>query len=268
MSQQTEEADQRNYYKKFLLSELTTKESPKQEDIDKYIKEIQTLEKFSMDQQRFFCLFSHEKFYPLYISANVEAASGYSRAELNKKGLFFLFRKIHWKQLTSPIKVHAWGARFSKLANYETFDSGVEVYCCGVKLRDKWGKWRTLILKQTPLCATKNNRVLLSFIEAEEITSIYKQDFIWYRATILEDGIPFTRAYFSNGTKKEYNDIVSSRELEILRLAAQQKTNKEISELLAISKNTVERHRKNMIARVGVTDMTALIRICQIVKVI
>jgi len=52
-----------------------------------------------------------------------------------------------------------------------------------------------------------------------------------------------------------------------LQLAKINKSNQEIALLLNISKNTVERHRKNMIARVGVKDMTTLIRICQLAKV-
>jgi len=108
----------------------------------------------------------------------------------------------------------------------------------------------------------------LSFIEVEEITNIYKADFAWYRPSCYIDGKLSTRAYFSNGSKKEYSDILSLREIEILRLAAQHKSNIEIGEQLEISKNTVERHRKNMIARVGVTDMTALLRIGQMLKII
>ena len=46
------------------------------------------------------------------------------------------------------------------------------------------------------------------------------------------------------------------------------KSNQEIGTLLNISKNTVERHRKNMIARVGAKDMTALIIICKLVKIV
>ena len=71
--------------------------------------------------------------------------------------------------------------------------------------------------------------------------------------------------YFSKGAKKEYPELLTPRELEILRLAGQQKSNKEIGEQLGISKNTVERHRKNMLNRVGVTDMTTLLRIVQMI---
>ena len=142
------------------------------------------------------------------------------------------------------------------------------MYCSGLKLRDKSNKWRTFILKQKTLTIDKRNRALLSFNELEEITSFSKGDFFWYRPTCTYQGNKITRAYFSNGKKKEYSDILSPRELEILQLVAQQKSNQEISEQLEISKNTVERHRKNMIARVGVIDMTALIRIAQIVQIL
>ena len=78
------------------------------------------------------------------------------------------------------------------------------------------------------------------------------------------DNTTISRAYFQEGKKKEYADILSVREIEILRLIIEKKDNMTISETLGISKNTVERHRKNMIARLGVTDMTALIHVCQL----
>ena len=56
--------------------------------------------------------------------------------------------------------------------------------------------------------------------------------------------------------------------MEILHLIIAKKDNITISETLGISKNTVERHRKNMIARLGVTDMTALIHICQLCQLL
>jgi len=241
---------------------------PNQNDIDRFIAEIKTLERFSLDSKRFYILFDFSKFYATYISENVAKEGGYPVKYIINQGLYFLFQRIHWKQLTSVYKVYKWGKKFQKMVGIHIPRNTYEIWYCGLKLKDKWGRWRTVILKEKLLATTQDNKPLLAFLEAEEITNIYKTDVCWYRASCFFEETRITRAYFTNGAKKEYDDILSLREIEILKLAAQQKSNQEISELLNISKNTVERHRKNMIARVGVTDITALIRIAQMVKII
>jgi DNA-binding CsgD family transcriptional regulator len=44
---------------------------------------------------------------------------------------------------------------------------------------------------------------------------------------------------------------LSAREIEVLRLVAQGRTNSEIAGLLVISKNTADRHVSNILAKTG-----------------
>ena len=165
-------------------------------------------------------------------------------------------------------KLENWGRRFHKLIGRDTSFTNVDIWVCGLKFRDKWGKFRTIIMKMKVLAAAEDNLPLLSFVEIEEVTAIFKKDYVWYCACHLKDGIDTIRAYFSRGPKKEAPDLLSQRELQILKLAALRKSINEIGEMLDIQKNTVLRHRKNMIARVGVVDFTSLIRIGQILGMI
>jgi len=232
------------------------------------IEKIKVLEEFSPDKKRFFILFSHEKFAPIYISENVEAAGGYSPEEIYKNGLLFMFTHIHWKQLKAIYHMIRWGARYSKIVDSRASILSQEAYFCGIKFKDRRKNWRAVFMKQKILTANKDNQPLLSFLEIEEITSIYKTDAYWMRFSNTYDAQTFTRAYFSNGSKKEYADILSNREMEILNLIVAKKTTAEISELLNISKETILRHRKNMIARAGVKDMTGLIYLCRLCQVV
>jgi DNA-binding NarL/FixJ family response regulator len=53
---------------------------------------------------------------------------------------------------------------------------------------------------------------------------------------------------------------LTPRELEIVKLIAEAHTNDEIAELLVISKKTVERHRANILAKLGMSDRVELTR--------
>jgi DNA-binding NarL/FixJ family response regulator len=53
---------------------------------------------------------------------------------------------------------------------------------------------------------------------------------------------------------------LTPREVEIVKLVAEAHSNDEIAEMLVISKKTVERHRANMLEKLGMTDRVELTR--------
>lgn len=52
---------------------------------------------------------------------------------------------------------------------------------------------------------------------------------------------------------------LSTREIEVLKLICQQKTAKEIGELLFISPKTVEGHRNSLFVKTGVKNVVGLV---------
>jgi DNA-binding NarL/FixJ family response regulator len=56
------------------------------------------------------------------------------------------------------------------------------------------------------------------------------------------------------------NEVLTPRELEVLKLIAEAHTTKEIAELLVISPKTVERHRANILDKLGMRDRVQLTR--------
>ena len=63
---------------------------------------------------------------------------------------------------------------------------------------------------------------------------------------------------------RNYDELaaqITQRELEILQLIALGLTSQDIANKLFISKNTVETHRKNMLAKLNVNNTAALLKI-------
>ncbi len=54
--------------------------------------------------------------------------------------------------------------------------------------------------------------------------------------------------------------VLTSREEEVLKLIAEGRSSKEIAQILSISIKTVEKHRANILARLGMRDRTQLTR--------
>ncbi len=67
------------------------------------------------------------------------------------------------------------------------------------------------------------------------------------------------RDYVERGAE-EQPDILTPRELEVLKLIAEAYTSKEIAEQLVISVKTVERHRQNILDKLGLRDRVELTR--------
>jgi DNA-binding NarL/FixJ family response regulator len=57
-----------------------------------------------------------------------------------------------------------------------------------------------------------------------------------------------------------HGELLTPREEEILKLVAEAHTNEEIAEMLVISKKTVERHRANILEKLGMRDRVELTR--------
>ena len=68
------------------------------------------------------------------------------------------------------------------------------------------------------------------------------------------------RDYVERGSSAEGFDVLTPRELEVLKLIAEAQTNKDIAQQLVISVKTVERHRANILEKLGMRDRVELTR--------
>ena len=68
------------------------------------------------------------------------------------------------------------------------------------------------------------------------------------------------RTYLEGGTGEAPEDPLSFRESEVLKLIAEGMTSREIGDVLQISEKTVERHRSNILDKLGLRDRVALTR--------
>ena len=81
-------------------------------------------------------------------------------------------------------------------------------------------------------------------------------------------GRPFLSAVTQTALVKEWidhgadgpRDRLTPRELEVVKLIAEAYTNKQIAEILKLSEKTVESHRANVLAKLGMRDRVELVR--------
>lgn len=92
---------------------------------------------------------------------------------------------------------------------------------------------------------------------AEIIKQVHKTGFY-----LDKDQIEILREQISNKVSKpcyDSDDLLTEREVEIVRLLCHQKTAKEIGEVLFITQRTVEGHKNNVFTKIGVRNIAGLI---------
>jgi DNA-binding NarL/FixJ family response regulator len=85
----------------------------------------------------------------------------------------------------------------------------------------------------------------------------YSNDVAVKLISFEEDGVPMARMVKQ---KQSLAEVLSSRELEVLKLIATEHTNEEISNRLFLSKRTIDTHRQNLMRKLGVKNTAGLVK--------
>jgi DNA-binding CsgD family transcriptional regulator len=100
----------------------------------------------------------------------------------------------------------------------------------------------------------------------KDIGNLIKETDTWWAEFCINESEKYS---FHNDDKKfSKGSILSFREHEILALVKEGLETKAIANILEISPHTVDKHRKNMLERTGAKDISNLIQICEIGKII
>lgn len=117
-----------------------------------------------------------------------------------------------------------------------------------IRYRKKNGDYVRILYQGVIVELDENSRLLRSLAVHTDITYL-KQEGKPVLSFIGMDGEP---SYIDVGTKNifvESKDELSTREKEVLKLLIEGKPSKQISDILHISKQTVDTHRKNMLRK-------------------
>lgn len=108
--------------------------------------------------------------------------------------------------------------------------------------------------------------MLVMLLIVRDVEVLIKENSPWWAEFNLNEN---ERYFFHQNEKKfQKGSILSVREGEILGMIKSGKDTKAIAEQLHISPHTVDKHRKNMIEFTGAKDMSSLLQLCEIGKII
>jgi DNA-binding CsgD family transcriptional regulator len=133
---------------------------------------------------------------------------------------------------------------------------------CGMKINRRDGTQGRLLARAHYVDLDENNNPLVSLVIAQDIAHLYKGDHYWFRASFGAQSETVFH-YLSHQERTYEHDLLSEREKQVLRLLHQGLESKAIGIELGISSETVLQHRRNMLARTGARDTTALLQLAE-----
>jgi DNA-binding CsgD family transcriptional regulator len=222
------------------------------------------LNEFSKSENCVKIIFDHANFKVLYISDNVESITGYKDEEFGKANILFALKLITIEHFNFMYVWLKWAmgihAELGDLTN-------ARQTMCGVKLKHKDGHVIRILFRHTALEMTDSGAVKIAAISIDDISHLVKGDFYWGRMA-FDNKERDIHHIISTDKIDVLHDIISEREKDVLRLLFMGKESKEIAEILYLSSHTIDNHRRNMIARTGAKDTTALVQICRMCGII
>ena len=218
-----------------------------------------SLDLLSQNSNSVITIISLKNYRELYISNNVEKIWGYSHQTNPIIGILQYVKLITFDHALFPIIAGRWYLKTLKSISYEQKINQKAIFV-GVKFKTRFGKVIRTFVHTSHLDEDIDRNPINLINSVQDISHFMKDEFWWMRFSCGENSEKISYYHSSSGKTFE-GDIISDREKDILRLINQGMDSPEIAETLFLSIATVHTHRKNMLARTGMKDVTALLQI-------
>lgn len=244
--------------------------SENQSDATRLNNELEqmTILKFADNNKIFACIVNLVDLNIEYATPNCQDVLGI-KVEINNTESFNTLLGCldpeHVEGLSMMIEeIRALAPDLKKWTGIESFTYSI----CGVKYIHSQKSNIRLLNRNVVLEFNEHNQPIKVLRLFQDITHLVKSDLFCMRMKIIGRERTFLMSKRSDSNEYVKQDLLSDREKEILILIAQGKETDEIAKILFISKTTVNNHRQNMLNKIGVRDITALIQIARLTKLI
>ncbi len=212
-------------------------------------------------------IYNYNTFKPEYITDNVQEIMGFSKEAYLSQGSKLMFNSLHPSHADFPLTTSKALETLFQISEPQE-KNNVLGTCCGLKFNHVQKGIIRIVIQQYFIKSSHHQIPLRVISTMQDVTHLMKGDCYWFRV-IYGDRHQKAILYRNDDIKNEQQtDIISQREKEVLLLIAQGKEADTIAEMLAISRNTVNNHRQNLLDKICSKDTTALIelaRICQLI---
>lgn len=195
-----------------------------------------------------------------YIGKNFEPTLGLDRNKMMSNGLNYYIAYYHPDDISILFKA------FEDLMVFTMTHLNLEqrqrvVYSWNYRIKDAKGKFKNMQVQQTPIFFDANGKPIIGY-SLNTITGNGKIEPIVATCKLFNSDNIYETLYTKNYYYDSLANLLSKRELEILKFIGKGNTTKFIAENLNISEQTVSSHRKNILKKIELNSTAEIIAYC------
>jgi DNA-binding CsgD family transcriptional regulator len=226
-----------------------------------YLKNMFLVNQVANQSNTIVQVFDMENFKTVYTSPNCIEITGFTDEELNKTGFTYWLRTIPLKQIYFYIKSAQFvNSKLKKVSDEELFFSN---QCINLAFKNKAGENRGMV--STNSCIEWNGKKQkYQLILWRDMTEKFKTKEFSVRYTIGKQ----IYNYQSVIGKFKDSELITEKEFEMLKWIEKGISSKEIASELDISPFTVDNHKKNLLNKFSVSNMSDVLEIVKFTGII
>lgn len=225
-------------------------------EVSDHVKKMILMDQYLPLDSTFFTIVDSQTNSFKYVSKNFKACTGYSRDEMFDKGLPFIWDKYHPEDVPLYLKSLDNLMTFT-LANTKMKDRKDINYTWNCRLKLSSGEYANLILNASTLELDDKGKPIVGLINYTVLDGKIDMD-ICISAKIFNEAREYESIYFKNLSNVNLLSNLTKRELDIIRQLILDKSSVEISDIIGITRNTVDTHRRNILSKLGLKSTNEL----------
>lgn len=229
-------------------------------DLGLHVKELYARNEFTaLSSTVVFLLDFSTKTYPVFLGNNIEQVMGHPRDAFLEGGLdFTLYQYKDFEILNKKIFPEDMGI----MRTIPTGELSQFRFSKSYRFKNTHGDFRTMLQRNTVICDTKDTSPVAIFGFIWDITAFTEKGKIIHQVEQFD----VAKNTWQSVLSREYypdidqNQLLSKREIEILKWSVEGYSSKQIADKLFISFNTVNTHRRNMLRKTNCQNAMELLK--------
>jgi len=221
----------------------------------------------SFPKEQLIFLYKVGDFKPIYTSPSIENILGYTQSEYLSLGYKSHMPPQNHSDFDYLRELIVCLKEINKNYKINNFTSKrADIFIFGRQLRTKRGDIKHFLVSYSYKTAEDSklpNYALIYFHLIDHLMNAIPT-FWFYSKAATNSTKKMAHFYKYNEIRYCKNKLITKREREVLSHIAMRKSSKEVAQILNLSSETIDKHRKNAMNRLGVKDTTALIQILHI----
>ncbi|SIS71015.1 regulatory protein, luxR family [Zobellia uliginosa] len=226
----------------------------------KYIERLKKLDDHTPSMESFILVTNTSRQSYEYVGNDFEKTLGLDRKRMFSEGLSYYLSHYHSEELPLLLNI------FEELMNFTMTKMTLKqrqrvIYTWNYRIRNGKGQYKNMYVQQTPIFFDLKGMPIIGYSHNSIVGDGSPSPMI-ATCKYLNEQEEFETLFYKNYFQEAFLQVLTKREMEVVKLLANSYTTKEIAQKLYISEQTVGVHRKNILGKLEMRTTAEIIEYC------